>query len=403
VRIPGRGGIVVTLSCLLVLSLPSWVHPQQPARISELDQRIAELQQEIENARLRAEQLSLDETRQGELLQELGTQISTSEQLINALTRQIRTSSAEAAQLQEEIAELDVDLIVLDDAVAAYIVGLYKHGRRRSLEIVLGSDSFTEGIKRLKGITILATRQREDVDRLAEVRDLRIQKRSDVTRSLNQQQQSRTEQREARNNLRDRRQEAQQLLNVIASDRVQLQAFQEEALETLNALIEQKQAEMRRLRERGMGADIDLGGFAEMHGSLPWPLSRRGAVVREFGRQAGRDNTVTITPGIDILAPGPNTSILAVHNAEVIHIGWLNFLGTVIILDHGDDYATVYTNAVEPRIEFRDPVYAGFPMALVGTDMPPVGGEAAGYLMRFMISLSGTSVDPGPWLLGGLW
>ena len=84
----------------------------------------------------------------------------------------------------------------------------------------------------------------------------------------------------------------------------------------------------------------------------------------------------------------------------VIHIGWINFLGTVIILDHGDDYATVYTNAVETRIERSDPVYAGFPMALVGTDMPPVGGEEAGYLMRFMISLSGTSVDPGPWLGG---
>jgi len=369
--------------------------------MSELDELQARYQREIDEANQRAEQLAEDESRQTELLQELGTQISSTELLINILTRQIRASSAESGQLQEEIAELDLDMDVLDDAVASYIIGLYKHGRRRSLEIVLGSGSFTEGVKRLKGVTILATRQREDVDRLAEIRDLRIQKRTEVTRSLNQQQQSRTEQREARNNLRNRRQEAQQLLEVILEDQEKTRAAKAESEARLLEITELIMAERARQRARGLSGNIDLGGFAEMRGSLPWPLSSRGTVIREFGRQRGRDNTITVTPGIDIMAPGPNTSIVAVHNAEVIYIGWLNFLGTVIILDHGDGYATVYTNAVNVMVERGDGVYVRFPMAQVGTDMPPVGGEAAGHLMRFMIHVSGASVDPGPWL-GGL-
>ncbi len=406
-QIAARKRTITLLSTLLLLSMVSWVHPQQPPQISNLERRKAELQKEIEDARIRADQLSQDENRQAEFLNELGTQISASEQLINTLTRQIRTSSAEASQLQEEIAELDVDMDTLDDAVAAYIVGLYKHGRRRPLEIVLGSESFTDGIKRLKGVTILANRQREDVERLGEIRDLRIQKRAEVTRSLNQQQQSRTEQRAARNNLRNKRQEAQTLLEVISSDIVKMREYQDQRQEELSQLtqqIAQMQAAAeaaRQLRaERGLSAPIELGGFAEMRGSLPWPLSSPGTVVRGFGRQQGRDNTVTNTPGIDILAPSPNTSILAVHNGEVIHIGWLNFLGTVIILDHGDDYATVYTNAKDPQVGKGDPVFAGFAMATVGTDMPPVAGEEAGYLMRFMISISGNSVDPAPWLGG---
>ncbi|MFC1545221.1 murein hydrolase activator EnvC family protein [Gemmatimonadota bacterium] len=382
----------------------SRVHPQQPTQLSLLDQREAELVKEIENARIRAEQLSQDETRQAEYLNELGTQISAFDQLINTLTRQIRASSTEAAQLQEEIAELDVDMDVLDDAVAAYIVGLYKHGRHRPLEIVLGSESFTDGVKRLKGVTVLANRQRDDVIRLGEIRDLRVQKRIEVTNSLNQQQQSRTEQREARNNLRNMRLEAQTLLEVISSQIVDQEEFIQQRENELSALIEQqlaaREAERQRLAARGLKPSIDLGGFAEMRGRLPWPLSSPGTIVREFGRQRGRDNTVTNTPGIDILAPGPGTSILAVHNAEVIHFGWLNFLGTVIILDHGDGYATVYTNAVGSNVVFGDPVQAGFPMATVGTDMPPVAGEEAGYLMRFMISISGNSVDPAPWLGG---
>ncbi len=397
-RIPERKRTVVILSCLLLLSMATWVHPQQPTRLSNLERREAELRQQIEDARIRAEQLSQDETRQAELLNELGTQISASEQLINTLTRRIRANAAEVLQLQEEIAELDVDMDVLDDAVAAYIVGLYKHGRRRPLEIVLGSETFTDAVKRLKGVTILANRQRDDVVRLGEIRDLRIQKRSEVTRSLNQQQQGRTEQRAARNNLRNKRTEAETLLAVISSEIENVRAGQEQAQEKLGALLVELMAERQRLAERGVRPDIELGGFAEMQGRLPWPLSSPGTVVREFGRQRGRDNTVTNTPGIDILAPGPSTSILAVHNAVVIHIGWLNFLGTVIILDHGDGYATVYTNAIGSQVDTDDPVYAGFPMAHVGTDMPPVAGEEAGHIMRFMISVSGNSVDPAPWL-----
>ncbi|MFC1628370.1 murein hydrolase activator EnvC family protein [Gemmatimonadota bacterium] len=402
-----RKRTIALISSLLLLSMVSRVHPQQPTQLSVLEQRKAELEKQIEDARIRAEQLSQDETRQAEYLNELGTQISASEQLINTLTRQIRSSSAEASQLQEEIAGLDEDMDRLDDAVAAYIVGLYKHGRRRPLEIVLGSETFTDGVKRLKGVTILANRQRDDAVQLGEIRDLRVQKRAEVTRSLNQQQQGRTEQTAARNNLRNKRQEAQTLLEVISSDIVKVRAGQEQAQEELSEIlnsIEQMQAaaeaERRRRAERGLSPNIDLGGFAAMQGRLPWPLSSPGTVVRGFGRQQGRDNTVTNTPGIDILAPGPSTSILAVHNGEVIHIGWLNFLGTVIILDHGDGYATVYTNAVGSRVDFGDGVQTGFPMATVGTDMPPVAGEEAGHLMRFMISVSGNSVDPTPWLGG---
>ena len=72
----------------------------------------------------------------------------------------------------------------------------------------------------------------------------------------------------------------------------------------------------------------------------------------------------------------------------------------MIILDHGDGYATVYTNAVGSQVDIDDPVPAGSFMAYVGTDMPPVAGEDAGHIMRFMISVSGNSVDPAPWLGG---
>lgn len=413
IRTPGAGrrmavsrNFALLLLCsLLLLGGARSVLPQEPTSLSDLDKRIAELQRELEEAGRRAEQLGMDETQQAALLRELGSQIANSEQLINALTRRIREDSDEAARLQEEIASLGTEMETLGEAVAAYVVGLYKHGRRRSLEIVLGSGGFTEAVRRFKGVTILATRQREDVDRLGQTRDLRIGKRTEITRTLDRLQSDREAQRNTRTNLDAKRRQTQGLLNEIASDRAQLRRYMEQSEAALADLIEQKQEMIRRLRAAGRPVNIALGGFEEMRGRLPWPLwssAGPGSVVRRFGRQTGRDNTVTSSVGIDILAPpGPEADIIAVHNAEVLHIGWLEFLGTVIILDHGDDYVTVYTNTKDLLVQQGYPVLAGSPMAHVGRDMPPVGDEPAGRLLRFSIYRSTTPLDPDQWLGGG--
>ena len=127
-----------------------------------------------------------------------------------------------------------------------------------------------------------------------------------------------------------------------------------------------------------------------------------------FGRHVGRDRTVTVNPGIDILAPaGSDASIIAAHNGIVLDIRWLTFLGTVVVLDHGDNFATVYTNATDPNLQVGEWVPGGFPLALLGTDMTPASGELEALrgmrqprLLRFMIYSSGETVDPEPWLGG---
>ncbi len=403
-----RRGLVLLIALAAAAGLARAASQEPPVGITDLERRIGALQDEIAQAETRIEQLRADESRQVELLAEIGSQIAASEQLINALTRQIRAGSAEAARLRSEIEDLGGEITRLQEVVAAYIVGLYTHGRRRLLQTVLAGGGFADTVRRLKGVSIIARRQSEDVEQLAGARAERVTMDRRITRTLQELENSRTAQRRTRTNLETARAEAEHLRGEITRDREATQALRQQQEETLGELVRRLQEERRRLAAAGRPGRVELGGFPRMQGRLPWPLSSpggRGEIVRGFGRQVGRDRTVTINPGIDILAPpGHEASIIAVHNGEVIHIGWMTFLGTVIVLDHGDNYATVYTNATQSEVVVGDPVPVGFPMAHLGTDMTPASGEltAGGEsrLLRFMIYRAGEAVDPLPWLGG---
>ncbi len=397
------GPAISTLVLLSVLLAPPHVRSQQPATITELQDRIAQLEREIEEAETRARQLAEDETQQSAYLGELGSQIAGTEQLINAYNRDIRRLSNEATQIRSEITSLNEDISRLQGAVESYVVGLYKRGRSKGLEIIVGSQTFTDAVRRLKGVTVVATRHHRNVGRLAGVRDQRMQKRTEITRTLDSLEESRTSQNRARQNLNTRKAETERLLDRIAQDKELVAASIRESEAILAELIRERQRVQRRLREAGRSIDVELGGFAEMRGRLPWPLfSPRGMgeVVRTFGRLRGRDNTTTTSPGIDIMAPGPNTEIIAVHNAVVLHIGWYAYMGTVIVLDHGDSYATVYTNVEGLQVQMNEPVERGFPMGYVGLALRPVGDEPDGHLLRFSIYEDGNAQDPLSWLGG---
>lgn len=392
---------IAILVLLSVLLAPPHASSQQPATITELQERIARLEREIEEAETRARQLAEDETQQSAYLKELGSQIANTEQLINAYNRDITRLSNETTQLRSEITSLNEDISRLQGAVESYVVGLYKRGLSKGLEIIVGSQTFTDAVRRLKGVTIVATRHRRNVDQLTEVRDQRMQNRTEITTTLNSLEESRTSQSRARQNLNTRKAEAEQLLGRIAQDRELVFALIQESENSLAELIRELQRVQRRLRDSGRSIEVELGGFAEMRGRLPWPLfSPRGVgeVVRIFGRLRGRDNTTTTSPGIDIMAPGPNTEIIAVHNAIVLHVGWLAYMGTVVVLDHGDLYMTVYTNVENHRVQLNDPVEMGFPLGEVGLSLRPVGDEPDGHLLRFSIYEDGNAQDPLPWL-----
>jgi septal ring factor EnvC (AmiA/AmiB activator) len=83
----------------------------------------------------------------------------------------------------------------------------------------------------------------------------------------------------------------------------------------------------------------------------------------------------------------------AVAAGRVVFADWLRGYGNLLILDHGDDYLSVYANNESVLKRVGDAVHAGDAVATVGASG---GNESSG--LYFELRHQGRAFDPAPWL-----
>jgi len=133
-------------------------------------------------------------------------------------------------------------------------------------------------------------------------------------------------------------------------------------------------------------AASDSRRFAERRGRLPQPV--RGTLVARFGQENPAGGTWR---GLFFAAAG-GTPVQAVAPGTVVFSGWLRGFGNLLILDHGDDYLSVYGSNEAILKQVGDTVRAGEAVATAGA----TGGLAQSGLY-FEIRHRGNPVDPLPW------
>ena len=132
-------------------------------------------------------------------------------------------------------------------------------------------------------------------------------------------------------------------------------------------------------------------GFATRKGRLPPPVT--GKVVSRFGnRPAGQADTATASDGVDIAAP-PGSPVRAVHHGRVVYTGVLRGYGTIVIIDHGERYYTLYSRLEVVYKKRGEGVTAGEIIGMLGEEAGPTGQG-----LHFEIRHATTPLDPLAWL-----
>jgi murein hydrolase activator len=131
-----------------------------------------------------------------------------------------------------------------------------------------------------------------------------------------------------------------------------------------------------------------IGVFGKLRGRLPTPV--RGELAVRYGtpQQAASPSP----KGVFFRAP-EGDEVHAVAAGRVVFADWLRGYGNLLILDHGDDYLSIYANNESVLRRVGDAVHAGDVVATVGASG---GNESSG--LYFELRHQGRAFDPVPWL-----
>jgi len=389
--------IALGLLAVGLLASPASAQRRDDQTLRQKEQSLQQTQTQLKEERAKAAEAK---KRESSLLSELDAielTLGKKRRELDALSRRILKAQGEIQRLEREIGRLEAQRAGQQEVLGRRLRAMYKlQAQGGALPFILaGEDPMARAVQ-LRHLTTLAA---VDARLIREYRG--------TSESLAERKGRVEEQRQELALLRAKVDEERQAVDREAARRrgllVKVQeerAYHErmvgelsEASKRLEALIRELQAKQRRAAKLppGKGAEPPAVGFGTLRGSLPWPTD--GRIVGGFGEQVHpRFGTRTFKRGIDIEA-GDGAGIVAVYAGHVVYTGWFKGYGNLIILDHGNDYYTLYAHAAEIRVHEGDDVRQGQIIGTVGDT-----GSLAGPRLYFEVRYQGRPQDPAEWL-----
>ncbi len=394
---------LVLLVLTLVLTAPA-AAPAQRRDGAEIGEKQRDLQQT--QRRLKEERAKAAEARKREagLLAELETidkRLNEKRRQVAALDARVKKAQADISELQGDIARLQAQRAGQEDALGRRLRALYKlQAQGGVLPVLLSGDDPVVQAVQLRHLTTLATvdarlirEYRVTSEGLADRKE-RFEGRRQELSALRAEAEG--ERAEADREAAKRR----VLLARVRDERAyhdRMVGELSEATRRLEAFIKELQEKQRRLskipppQRPRPGETTPSVGFGALRGRLLWPAD--GRVVGEYGPQVNpRFGTKTFRNGIDIEAV-EGTAIMAVYPGHVVFTGWFRGYGNLIIVDHGNEYYTLYAHAADIKVAEGEDVKQGQAIGTVGDT-----GSLQGPRLYFEVRYEGKPQDPAQWL-----
>ena len=132
-------------------------------------------------------------------------------------------------------------------------------------------------------------------------------------------------------------------------------------------------------------------GLPRFKGLLNWPA--RGPVALGFGNvRHPKFNTEIPHPGIEISCR-PGEPVRALFSGKVVYSAWFRGYGQMIVIDHGDEYLSIYGQLGDRLVEAGSEVDRDTPIAHTGGE-----GTFGVTGLYFELRHKGQAEDPRPWL-----
>ena len=396
-RRKNRGFRILSLAagCVLIFSAGSILEAQdQKPRIDEFKKKAQDINREIKKGKANIQKFSRRETDIIIRLNQVDQALNRSRKRIAGLSHEIEGLEKKIAQTAAESEKLVNQIKANETYVAKRLVTLYKLNWLGKFHVLASARSLQELLRRKTAL-----------ERILAYDEMVIRELMDNRQNLET---ARSRLETHRNEKRRRADEYQKQNKQIAAERAQraklLARVRKEKSAQLAAVESLKRA-ARDLDEKIKALGIDSAGttlqeynaaepFQSYKGLLKMPV--KGKIVSLFGKfKNTRYQVMNFRSGIEIQTER-GEPIAAVFAGKILYADWFKGYGNMIIIDHGENYYTVYAHIEEAFKSIGDAVEAGEVIATVGDS-----GSISGPKLYFEVRHHGKPLDPMQWLETG--
>lgn len=298
--------------------------------------------------------------------------------------RSLQASDALITELGERSSTLERQRRLQETRLRQELISAYQSGPNEPLKMLLNQESNASAGRMFYYYrTVLAARARTieayqttldeiEQNRLSLDAERDRQKRllANLTNSREQLTRSQQERESLLSRLEQSISETEQQLASRLEDR--------ERLETL----------LRNISERMQELDLESNrtSFSDIRGNCSLPTS--GTIAARFGSQ----RTGSLSWDGLMIETSMGKPVSAVHHGRVVFADYLRGYGLLVIIDHGDDYLTLYGHNQSLFVESGDWVNPGQQIAQVG-----ISGGLRDPALYFEIRRSGEAINPQLW------
>ena len=365
-------------------------------RLEEIQNERRQLQTQLNNLRSQVRDVSAE-------LQNIERQISASRAVMREIDFQVEAVSTQVTATTAELARNRTRLVSSRRSLHSRLRGIYKRGPLDNVRVLLGAESFADLINRYRALHTLASIDRTLVDDVSELQQALIDQNADMQEQLAELTRLReakvSETAELERIERGRQSALRGFRSAEASTQGRLVTLDEQQ-RRLTSMVDDLERRRTSDQQRRVVAGETVTPEAETMstadiGQLNWPVE--GSIVYRFGRHPQPDGIVLRWNGIGIGAP-VGTPVRAVRAGTVLQAGPFEGYGPSVVVSHGGGFYTLYLYLNETTVTEGVDVVQGQTLGTVGGADTPEGPHIEFQVRMPMAGGTPQAVDPLDWL-----
>lgn len=371
---------------------PTRQYRESQLRLDSIRQERLRLQREMNELQTRARDTSRE-------LLNIGRQRAVSVSALQELDFQAAVLVSSVEVTRGELEATRERLGSRSDALEKRLVSIYKRGPLHTVRVLLSAESFGDLLNRYKYLRLVA-----DYDRtvLEDVKQLEVEllgQEADLQQNLTQLESLRGEKAREVSDLRQLERRSQQALDRVKQQEAATASLidQAERDEARLAVIIERIEEERKAEEARTGSEgaAPASITTASLGTLSWPVE--GRIVYGFGPERKPSGITLTNNGIGIGAPA-GSEVRAVEAGRVSHAGPFEGYGSMVMVNHGAGYYTLYMYLRGVTVRVGQTIASGDVIGTVGGEQTPEGAHIEFQVRAPVRGTVPEPVDPLTWL-----